>query len=84
MATSNRNFLIRNLNDPYTKDWIFWLWVIMVALPLAGNLNSAQKSIEGINPVAGIIDAAVLFFSNWFIFNWIPRTIRMKLRNRKG
>jgi hypothetical protein len=84
MASSKKNFLIRNLNEPFTKDWIFWLWVITVALPLIGNLNNASASSEDINPLAGIIDAAVLFFTNWFIFNWIPRTIRMKIRNRNS
>jgi hypothetical protein len=85
MASSKKNFLIRNLDEPYTKDWIFWLWVISVALALVGNFNNATADTETTySLMSGVIDAAFVFFANWFVFNWIPRTIRTKLRNRSS
>ena len=80
-SSTNKNFLIRNLNDPYTKDWIFWLWIISVAYPLAINYSNSEGTF---NLVAGLIDTAVAFFGNWFVFNWIPRTIRLKVRKRNN
>ena len=85
MAKSKKNFLIRNLDEPLTKDWIFWLWVISLALSLANNFNNASANPEGTyNLVSGAIDAAFVFFTNWFVFNWIPRTIRLKQRIRNS
>jgi hypothetical protein len=82
MESSNKNFIIRNLDEPVQKDWIFWLWLFASAASVISVFNQYNQPNTAYDSVALLIDLAFGFAVQWFIFNWIPRTIRLKMRNR--
>jgi|LakMenEpi03Aug12_release.lakeMendotaPanAssembly.Ray.scaffolds.fasta_scaffold1232001_1 hypothetical protein len=85
MASNPRNFILRDLDEPVTKDWIFWLWIIMTVLSNLNVINQlSTESGESINLVAGAIDGAIAVGSQWLVFNLIPRSIRKNIRARRA
>ncbi len=82
MESSNKNFIIRNLDEPIQKDWIFWLWLLATAASVISVFNQYNQPNTTYDDVALLIDLAFGLSVQWFFFNWIPRTIRLKMRNR--
>jgi hypothetical protein len=82
--SKKRNFLIRHLDEPVHRDWIFWLWIIMTGLSVLGSVNSQSSNLSG-SPdlVSGLIDGLILVLSQWLVFNLLPVSIRRKVRSRR-
>jgi hypothetical protein len=80
----DNNFILRNLDTPVNKDWIFWFWIIATAMTLISTFNGYTEPGTTFNAVALIIDIAFVISVQWFVFNWIPRTIRLKMRKRSA
>jgi hypothetical protein len=68
-------------NRPFWRDWIFWLFSASVVLPIGSNLATRQTG-EPVEPVSGIIDAALLVAINYVVFAVIPSVIRTAVRLR--
>ena len=77
------NFLIRNLDTPVNRDWILWLWLFATAASLISVYNQYSQSGTTYDIVALLIDIAFSLSVQWFFFNWIPRTIRLKMRKKR-
>jgi len=78
------NFILRNLDQPVRNDWIFWFWIIATAMTLISTFNGYTEPGTTFNAVALVIDIAFVISVQWFVFNWIPRTIRLKMRKRSA
>jgi hypothetical protein len=76
------HFIIRNLDTPVQRDWIFWLWLFATAASLISVYNQYSQLGTTYETVAVLIDIAFALVVQWFFFNWIPRTIRLKMRKR--
>jgi len=78
------NFILKNLDQPVRNDWIFWFWIVLTAMTLISTVNDYTQPDTTFNLVALIIDIAFVIAVQWFVFNWIPRTIRLKMRKRSA
>jgi hypothetical protein len=78
------SFILRNLDQPVRNDWIFWFWIIATAMTLISTFNGYTEPGTTFNAVALVIDIAFVISVQWFVFNWIPRTIRLKMRKRSA
>jgi hypothetical protein len=85
MSSSKQNFILRDLDEPVSKDWIFWLWIIMTVLSNLNVINQLSTGPgESIDLVAGVIDGAIAVGSQWLVFNLVPRSIRKNIRARRS
>lgn len=85
MSGSPRNFILRDIDEPITRDWIFWLWIVATVLVVLNGLNQQSNGTgESINLAAGAIDGAISIGSQWLIFNLLPRSIRKNFRARRA
>jgi hypothetical protein len=80
----DNNFILRNLDTPVNKDWIFWIWLFATSASLISIYNQYSQPGTTYDTVALLIDIAFAVAVQWFIFNWIPRTIRLKTRKRSA
>ena len=89
MATENTNFIIKDLDTPLYKDWIFWLWIIATVAPMLNTINNASTTdpvtgTTSFDAVSGLVDAALLVGVQWLIFNLLPRSIRLNYRKGRA
>ena len=85
MSSNSKNFILRDLDEPVTKDWIFWLWIITTVLSFFNVINQRSAGAgESIDLVAGLIDGTIAIGSQWLVFNIIPRSIRKNIRARRA
>ena len=89
MATNNTNFIVKDLDTPLYRDWIFWLWIVATVLPMINTIDNAstQDPITGattFDVASGLIDAGFLLVIQWLVFNLLPRSIRLNYRKGRN
>jgi len=71
-----KKFFLSGLDTPFTKDWIFWLWVVSIVAIIPQTLGK-----EG--GAAGLINFVIAVFVQWCIFLQVPAFIRAMVRKNK-
>jgi len=75
--------VLKIFDRPLTRDWIFWLFAVIVVSSGADNLASFGSG-ESIDPLAGLIDGAISVGINYVIFGVVPSNIRAQIRKRRS
>jgi len=69
------NKLFSVLDQPVTKDWIFYLWLL--------SLVAAIRTVD-VGGVAGLIDYLIAAAFQTALFMYVPAKIRKSIRGRRS
>ena len=74
-------------DQPVTKDWLFYVFLLSLASNVIGGLSNASASggisTSSFGLISGLFDAAFRIFLSWFPLIPIIYLIRKFFRNRK-
>lgn len=69
------NKLFSILDQPISKDWIFYMWLLSVVAIIPGTLTSEKNG-------GGLISFLIGLVFQYFVFLWVPATIRKGIRKK--
>jgi len=76
--------LLKYLDTPVYKDWLFYLWMISLVSVLLTPTSSVQLSLSDGNYLAALIDAVIAVAFQTALFLWLPGHLRQSSRAKKS